>query len=209
MQGVEIRIQRIATNATIRAVHIGDAGDALNVVPRRCSVCLSIPNANTEDVAGTLDAMSDAASRVSGGPGKAASGAQSEADEVIGEMRHAVEELHSSSESSISRLNEIAVLGTRLGVEVSAVCASFSAGSLFAQVVDRARGELDRIGAQAGGRSFEGDFAPREQLESLAGRYTMQMERDVHESVAQGMAIVAAPGEASELLWKTGTWEPT
>jgi hypothetical protein len=191
---IEIRIRRIATNATIRATHIGAAGDALNVIAEVMQGLALDSNTNTEDVAGALDAMNDAASRVSGGRDQAESGADSGVDEVTGEMRHAVAELHSSSESSFSRVNQIAALGARLAGDAAAVRGGFTAGPLFAQVVSRARGELERIGAQAGGGSSGGaEAAPAHQLESLAKHYTMQRERDVHESMTKGLALPAAP----------------
>ena len=66
VRGIEIRIQRIATNATIRATHIGTKGDALNVIAEVMHRLALDSNANTEIVAGTLDAMTGAAGRVSG-----------------------------------------------------------------------------------------------------------------------------------------------
>ena len=205
IRGIEIRIQRIATNATIRATHIGDAGNALNVIAEVMQRLALDSNANTEDVAGTLDAMSDAAGRVSGSYVRPAPDARAGTNEVVDEMRRDVVELHSSNESSFSRVHQIATLGSRLAEDFSAVRSGFSAGALFAQVVNRARGELDRIGAQAGGRSPEGaetDSSPH--LESLAERYTMQMERDVHDSVTRGSTMVAAQGEEPVLALQDG-----
>ncbi len=199
IRGIEIRIRRIATNATIRAVHLGAAGDALNVIAEVMQRQALDSNTKTEEVAGALDAMSEAANRVSGGRGDAAPGADSEADEVIGEMRVAVGELHSSSESSFSRVNQIAALGARLAGDAGAVRGNFSAGALFAQVVDRARSELQRIGEQAGSGRL-GGVAPARQLENLAKQYTMQRERDVHESMAKGSAPAPVPAPAAEAL---------
>ena len=45
IRGIEIRIQRIAMNATIQATHIGAAGDPLNVIAERCSGWPPIPTA--------------------------------------------------------------------------------------------------------------------------------------------------------------------
>ena len=205
IRGIEIRIQRIATNATIRATHIGAAGNALNVIAEVMQRLAFDSNTNTEEVAGTLDAMSDAASRVSGDSGRAASGAHADTNEVSGEMRRTVLELHSSSECSFSRVHQITALGARLAGDIAAVRSGFTAGPLFAQVVNRARGELERIGAQGGQGSFEGiEIAPTQRLESLAQHYTMQTERDVHESVARGSAIAAAPAEASRAALEDG-----
>jgi hypothetical protein len=204
---IEIRIRRIATNATIRATHIGAAGDALSVIAEVMQGLALDSNTNTEDVAGALDAMSEAASRVSGGRGQAAPGADSGTGEVTGEMRHAVAELHSSSESAFSRVTQIAALGARLAGDAAAVRAGLTAGPLFAQVVNRAKGELDRIGAQARGGSPAGaEAAPALQLEGLTRHYTMQRERDVHESMTRGSALppALAPAEAPPVALQDG-----
>ncbi len=199
VRGIEIRIQRIATNATIRATHIGTRGDALNVIAEVMHRLALDSNANTEIVAGALDAMTDAAGRVSG-RSDAAADARARANEVIDEMRCSVVELHSSNESSFSRVHQISTLSSRLAADFGAVR---RAGTLFAQVVARARGELDRIGGQTGGRSPEGaEAASTQHLESLAEHYTMKMERDVHDSVTRGS--VAEPGEEPVLALQDG-----
>jgi hypothetical protein len=196
VRGIEIRIQRIATNATIRATHIGINGDALNVIAEVMHRLALDTNANTEVVAGTLDAMADAAVRVSGRFGDEAPDARAGANEMVDEIRRSVVDLHSSNECSFSRVHQISTLGSRLAVDFGAVSSGFSAGALFAQVVARARSELDRIGAQAGGASHEGaETVSTTHLESLAERYTMQMERDVHDSVTRGSAMAAASNE--------------
>ena len=205
VRGIEIRIQRIATNATIRAVHIGTKGDALNVIAEVMHRLALDSNSNTEIVAGTLDAMTDSAVRVSGLSVDAAPDAHAGANEVVDEIRRSVVELHSSNECSFSRVHQISTLSSRLAGDFGAVSSGFSAGALFAQVVTRARGELDRIGAQAGGASPErAETASTPHLESLAERYTMQMERDVHDSVTRGSAMAAAPGEEPVLALQDG-----
>ena len=109
IRSIEIRIQRIATNATIRATHIGTAGNALNVIAEVMQRLDLDSNANTEDVAETLAEMRDAAQSVSGRAGE-----DSVPNEVIGEMQRAVLGLHTSSECSFSRVNQISALGARL-----------------------------------------------------------------------------------------------
>jgi hypothetical protein len=178
---IEIRIQRIALNAMIRAEHIGPAGNALNVIAEVMQRLALDSSACTEDAAGTLAAMQDAAARVSGG-GDAA------ANQAVDQMRHTVVELHTSSERSFARVNQIAALGAQLAEHIGAVRGGFSAGRLFAETVGRAREEIDRIGARAGLGSLESAPPVPGQLESLADRYTMQAERDVHQSAAGGPA---------------------
>ena len=205
VRGIEIRIQRIATNATIRATHIGTNGDALNVIAEVMHRLALDSNTNTEIVAGTLDAMADAAVRVSGSSGEGAPDARACANEMLDEIRRSVVELHSSNECSFSRVHQISTLGSRLAGDFGVVSSGFSAGALFAEVVARARGELDRIGAQAGGASPEAaETASSANLENLAERYTMQMERDVHDSVTRGSTTAAAPGEEPVLVLQDG-----
>ena len=200
IRSIEIRIQRIATNATIRATHIGTAGNALNVIAEVMQRLALDSNANTEEVAETLAAMSDAAKSVS-----VRAGADSVSNEVIGEMRRAVLGLHASSECSFSRVNQISTLGARLAEDIGAVRHGFSAGLLFAQVADRARSELEQLGAQVGAESLERvEDAPTEQLESLTRRYTMQMERDVHEALTGGAAMAAATADVSGVALAEG-----
>ena len=102
--------------------------------------------------------------------------------------------MHSSNETSFARVNQIAALSARLAQDIGALRSGFSAGALVAEVVGRALGELERIGAQAGAGPLDClDPAQTEQLGRLAQHYTMQKERDVHESVTRGSAIAAAP----------------
>ncbi|SPF38964.1 hypothetical protein SBA4_2270013 [Candidatus Sulfopaludibacter sp. SbA4] len=195
IRGVEIQIQRIAINATIRAAHLGDAGSALDVIAGEMQRLAFDSNRNTEDVAGALDAMSEAARRAS-------AGSRTEASDPVGEMRAALLELHSSSESSFSRISQIATLGSRLAEDIGAVRSGFSAGRLFAGVVDRARGELERVGAAS---LEDGETAPTGGLEHFAKHYTMQMEREVHERVASGAAISSSePAEAAPTVAEDG-----
>ena len=198
IRGIEIMIQRIAINATIRAAHLGTAGDALNVIAEAMQYLALDSNTRTEEAAGSIAAIGLNMRRVSGGAAYDASGSHPSTKDVIDQMRRAVLELHSSSECSFSRANQIAALGARLAGEIGAVRGGLSAGPLFEQVVGRARAGLERIGAQGGAGDPGGvDAAPAQQLENLARHYTMQTERDVHEAVARGAAEAAgAPLEA-------------
>jgi hypothetical protein len=175
---IEVGIQRISINATIRATHIGTEGEPLNVIAAAMLSLASESNVNTETVAAALDAMAAATDDVSSrslGTG-----------EWMAEIRRAIAELHSSSESSSNRVNEIADLGTQLAADIGPVRSGFSAGRLFHQVVNRARCDLDLIAARSQSR------AENVELDNLARRYTMQTQRDIHESVVRGVECVPA-----------------
>ncbi len=201
IRGTEIQIQRISTNATIRATHIGAAGVALNKIAEVMQHLALESNINTEEVARALDAMSAASQVVGSG-----SGTESTTERVVGEMRLTIGELHSSSESSISRVNEIAQLGKQLALDIGALRGGVSAGRLFAEIVDRVRSELEAIGAEAAPISSEDSGgAAAQHLERFAETYTMQSQRDVHESVIGGGAVPAvAPPAAAKVAPRGG-----
>lgn len=146
IRGVEIRIQRIAINATLRATHIGSAGDALNVIAGVMRSLALDSNNNTEEVAKVLDAMTEA-TRSPGDPNQSS-------DAVIDEMKRSIAELHAASESSFRGVEHIAALGARLAEDVSAQRNGLSAGPIFAEVVDRALQGLSRLGVH--GQPLEG-----------------------------------------------------
>ncbi len=190
---IEIRIHRIAINATIRAIQIGDGGSALNVVADVMQRLALDSGGITDRVEGDLDAIGDAANQLSGGSGWTRAGGESETDSVFPEMRTALSELHSSSEASFSRLSQITTLSVQLGNDIRSVRTGFSAGTLFADAIQRARSTLEEIAGEAGLVTGETGAAAERRLEHLATHYTMQAERDVHESItaAAGSSRVA------------------
>jgi len=192
IRGTEIQIQRISTNATIRATHLGAAGVALNKIAEVMQRLALESNANTEQVAAMLDQMTGAAARVSG-PENDAPGAKTVTPGVAEQMQQAIGELHGSSESSFRRVDEIAGLGSQLAQDIAAIRASFQAGRIFEETVDRARADLKTLGAHDGPASLEALGADATQhLEALAQTYTMQRQRDVHRSIVQAASISGA-----------------
>ena len=210
IRGIEIQIQRIAINAAIRSAHIGSAGDPLNVLAEVMHRVASNSNQNTEQAVELLDSMSEALVRATGG---AETSSSDRPGDVVDQMRQAISDLHSASERSFSRVIEIADLNTRLRDDIRAVRDGLSVGPLFAEVVGRSLGELERIEAQAGSGPCEQlepggaqDPAVVQNIDRFARHYTMQAERDIHESVAQAaLTAAAAPAESAAGLLNDNT----
>ena len=179
---VEIRIQHIAINATIRSAHIGARGDPLSVIAGVMQRMVADSGAKTQDAAGALAAIGDAARSLSGGEDP-----QKDAGEACEFLRRAITEMHAASELSDSRVKQILEIRARLAGDIHALRSGFTAGELVAGVLQRACGELDRIAALL---PEDREGAPG--LDQVAGRYTMQAERDVHQTVLQG-----APAETA------------
>ena len=182
---VEIRIQHIAINATIRSAHIGAGGDPLSVIAGVMQKMVADSGAKTQDAAGALAAIGDATHSLSRDEDP-----QKDAGEACQFLRRAIMEMHSASELSYSRVKQIAEMRARLAADIHALRSGFRAGVLVAGVLQRAYGELDRIAA----------ILPEDQegapgLDQLAGRYTMQTERDVHQLALQGAPAEAAAEE--------------
>jgi methyl-accepting chemotaxis protein len=183
---IEIQIQRIALNAAIGAIHIGSPGRALSLIAEVMQDLAHDSSTNTESASLALDAMSDAVNRAFGGTKDVAQTPDTDAAGVVHQMRTALLELHASSRSSFDRVHQIAVAGSRLSAEISALRGSFTAARLFERVVNHVRDQVERIREQAwpgAGASVDGSLT--EHMETLASQYTMQRERDVHDSLMQ------------------------
>jgi hypothetical protein len=124
-------------------------------------------------------------------------------------MRTAVAELH-SNERGFAQIAQIVARGTRLREDLGDTRKSFSAGAIFAQAITTARGMLRQIGGTSSSSSLKASGGLKPGLVDFARHYTMQAERDVHESVtrarggASSMAVQAKqsknpPEEVKEL----------
>ncbi|MGA3024821.1 MAG: hypothetical protein ABSF98_08645 [Bryobacteraceae bacterium] len=200
IQAIEVQVQRMALNASIRAAHIGPSGDALGVLAGSMLSLASECNERSESLVDALDAVSRAATRLSGHDGPARPTQRGGIAGALEEMRTAVADLHSSSERSFVQIAQIVARGARLREDLCATRDGFSVGALFAEAIARARDMLRRIPEDR-----QCDFGGAEALErGLAGfsrHYTMQAERDVHEcvtSAAVGAAPVAVLAEQPE-----------
>jgi hypothetical protein len=197
IRGTEWQLQRIAINATIRAAHLGDAGDALNTIAEAMSHMDRDSIRDTEVAADALRSMDEAVHHAFDEPDQA--GLDAKTQQLLDELRTAVSELHTSSETSCHRVNQIAALGSDLGREIQAVRAGLSAGRLFAQTVQSARDQLQRIASETEPVPQDApDLAASLDLERLSGRYTMQAEREVHENLIRGSSV-PAPDSAGQV----------
>ena len=183
---VEIRIQRIAVNATIRSAHIGAGGDPLSVIAGFMQNIVADSGGRTQGAVHTLAGIGDAARRLS-----RAEDPQPGSDGACRLLQRAIPEMHSASELSFCRVKQIVDTGARLAADIHELRSSFAAGALVAGVLQRACSELDCIASLL---PADGDEASG--LEHLAGRYTMQTERDVHQQALQGSPAGTVTEEA-------------
>jgi methyl-accepting chemotaxis protein len=197
---IEIQMQWMALNASVRADHIGAPGDALAVLAASMQTLALESGQRSQSLVEALGSMREATTRLSGSGGPAL---VSGPGGGLEEMRTAATDLHTSSERSFARMAEIAARTARLREDISAARDSFSVGALFAEGIGRARGMLQEVGeGNRSGLSRDGADGWQRGLADFTKHYTMQAERDVHQGitgVVAGVAPAAAPAEPPEV----------
>lgn len=182
---IELQMQRMALNTTIQAAHIGSAADPLSVLAggiRKLSAdCGDLVQTVTESMRQMESAIEAAR----------ASGAESDGeDDPFGarRVREALAELHSASESALSRTTQVEAVGTRMCSSIRDVLDGLSVGAVFRDTTGRC---IEGLQKMAGGmdRGEPGDAG----LQLLSNRYTMHSERTIHEAVTEGAAVAAVP----------------
>jgi methyl-accepting chemotaxis protein len=182
---IEMQMRRIAMNARISAEHLGPAGEALSALANSIKQRATESRQGSDALLETLGQMRDAVQQLAehAGPESAHMEAQ---DESLERMRIAVAELRSSQESTARQVAQIADLGDGLCRGIRAARAHFSIGARFAEVVGRTRERLKKVIDEIQASGFtEGDESSALALAKLAGRYTMQEQRDIHFGTGQ------------------------
>jgi hypothetical protein len=190
---IEIQMFRVAMNARINANHQGRAGDPLDVLADSMGQQAFESRQRSESLIKDLDSMRIAATRLSEQIEPDTPGGSDSHGEYSEVMRTAIAGLHASRERSSARIPQVIACAGRLREDLSATIAGFTAGVLFAEGVSRARTMIDEIG-RASGLSPDGK-TPERTLADFPVHYTMQSERDVHESIMATSAGV--PGAAA------------
>ena len=185
IQAIEVQMRRMGMNARIQAARTGEEGNVLGVLATGIQQLALDSSQRSESLISMLGAMNKAAL------GLSKEDTPAEGGEVgyLEEMRAAVTQMHSASEQSFALINQIVTCGARLRENLAATRESFSVGALFADAVGRTQAILKEAGAsdQSG---LVGDYssALRLGLANYGGHYTMQAERDVHDSITKAMA---------------------
>jgi methyl-accepting chemotaxis protein len=191
IQTIEIQMHLVALNAGICAAHIGSAGDALGVIAQSMHLRAEESRECCGLLVETLDSICEGVNRIVGNRGSVSGVEPGRENNVMEQMRLAIAELHSSTERSFSQIRQIVERGARLGEELCATRTSFTVGSLFAGAISTAQQRLKQIAETIPSSLVpEGRSASESGLAEFARYYTMQAERDVHDSLS--LASVAA-----------------
>jgi len=184
-------INQLAINATIEAVHLGAAGEPLSVVAVAMQTLRADAEKRSTEIESSLGALNAAVlSMIPPAEQAPESALRCDNAAVTEELRMRIDELHLSSARSLTCSQQISAAANTLCDDVQLAANGFTVGTLFCQTLDGCCGVLQRIAAEA-------DTHPAGVagvLQHLTVRYTMQSEREVHESA---MAQIK-PGTSSD-----------
>jgi hypothetical protein len=203
LERIGLRIQLAALNASVKAAHLGGDGAALAALADAIQGTAADSSGASGAVLGALTGVMDCAARLEKGAVEA--GAFDDGGALTGELRRMVGALRRAASDSGARIGAVEKRARELAGEISSLAGGLDAASRFETAVERTIGIL----GQLAGAQTERAEAPH--LERLRGRYTMETERALHDSVTNGAprrdAATAPAGEGAEMFAEAASGE--
>ena len=194
IEDIGYRMQRIALNANIRAIRIGEQGSALGAVADAIQRLAADSTDQTEVVALGIREVAD-------GSGRLSAELMESGEQLARELEQVIAAFHAADAENRRRLAEIAETGRSFSQELENLCAGIQADRLLADVIGRSCGRLDEIVAAAEPLAAR-DREPEQTdaFRKLEDQYTMHAERAVHQQSTgtEEAVAVAAEGEWGE-----------
>lgn len=185
IEDVGAQIELIALNASVKAAHTGEEGKALGVLAQSIQQLSREARERTEAIADSLTAISQEA--ISLNRNAESYMDTSQVEEVVGQLEELVTELRDINDGIMEIFQDIQSEGQQLGGAVHKVVDRMHFDKAVNKVLDEVGKELERLSAQARELAPEDDQRRPERLRKLLERYTMDVERLVHEA-ALGVA---------------------
>ena len=183
------RMQRIALNANIKAIRIGEPGIALGAVADGIQRLAADSNAQTGAVAEGIGLVTEGSERLAGNLGDTGA----DLVEALDRIMAAFQEADAETRRWLERIGE---QGRAVSRELDGLGGAIHADRVLAEGVERSCERLRRIAAEAG----SSDTAPitgeqAEIMRQLEAQYTMHAERTVHCETLHEAGPAAAGGE--------------
>ncbi len=185
IEKIGLKMKMVALNASVHAAHIGEEGLGLGVLadalhPLSVETSLQI-GAIAADLNGVIASSRDLSDNLSGG----AAGPEEDTERMVDHLKALTAPLHRLDESNLSILADITGIVKGLSEDVGKSTNAIRVHMTIDQEVNRLDAELMHIVAEmrpAFPAREAGSAAQR--LQGLAERYTMDKEREIHQSVA-------------------------
>lgn len=193
---IALGINRLALNSAIEAVRLGAAGEPLGVVAGAMQTLRADVEMRSDDTENLLAALSGAVLSMIQPAAQTPESDQGYGHaSVTDELRTRIDELHGSSEHSLTRSQQISAAAATLCAEVQLASESFTVGAQGHKILDRCCGVLQRIVVESGVQTTGATSG----MKHLAARYTMQSERDVHQMATGQVNLATSPEEESRV----------
>lgn len=192
-------INLLALNAIIRVAHTGEGGKGLGVLAEEIKKISDDAKREISAGTGLIGSIGEQAERLRKGLSEAMGGKLAETDEIRNRLSRAVGELIEADKQLASSIVEISS-GTRaLMTEIDALVSGMKFNDVIRAMVERAVSDIRTMQREAEkyAASAPSDMGGlTEELRRLAGQYTMQSERDVHDAhVASALGLEPQPGK--------------
>ncbi len=199
IENIGTKIKLIALNAIVKACHMGDEGAALAVLAEDIH-SLSIDTCQrTATVCEVLRSITADADVLSTGFGGEMGSKVSELDGMGETLQHLLQSLQSVNDRIVTHLSRIDEEGHTLSEDINRGIESFTVHERIDAVVTKVSARLDEIVA----RSRAEIPAPHrlestsEHMKALEAAYTMQGEREIHQSILKSGTLAAGAAAAT------------
>jgi hypothetical protein len=198
LEDIEASIRLIALNAAIKTAHLGAQGTAMSVLAAELQNLTTLGEEHTRVVLGSLTAMDQALSALSGHTRHAADSVlmSGSAQHVTSEVSRLAESVIRAGEEMSRKLSALSESAGSLGSKLERSCKMAEQGRTSLAAYDESLHKLENCLQELGYRP--GTAAEADGAAGLENLYSMQAERDTHRQIFGGETAAnddAQPGD--------------
>jgi hypothetical protein len=194
IEGIGAKIKLIALNSIVKASHIGAGGATLSVLAEATHQLSVETRFATESVSGALQSIVSA----SRSPEAQGTAGRDDSDSGMGRLRESLtslpDTLRQVNEGMVALLTRMHEEGRGLSAEILEVVDGIKVHRRINGVISKVVAELGDIVLLAAAQDPDSDAAdPEERLRVLEASYTMEGEREVHQSMMAARTAAEMP----------------
>jgi len=195
IEKIGFRMKMVALNASVHAAHIGEEGLGLGVLADALHPLSVETSSQIGAIAGALNTIIASSRQLSEGLSGDAADPKEDIERTAEHLQATMAPLHSLDESNLAMLARIDEIVRDLSEDIDRTTTAIHVHERIDQEVGRVDAELTEIVTEMCAALPERNAGrERGSMEALSARYTMDKEREIHESITSGTAP-AARGE--------------